>query len=67
VLAAQREEVEQGYLAGPADDFSRRVVWAGESVDLVNDIPSAAEIIERTVADAVATLRRGVALIKAST
>ncbi|HEV2098425.1 MAG TPA: hypothetical protein VGR45_05810 [Stellaceae bacterium] len=33
------------------------VVWAGESVDLVNDIP-AADIIERVVAQAAATLRR---------
>ena len=46
------------------DDFSQRIVWAGEGVDLVNDIPSAAEIIERVVAQAVATLRQGAHIIK---
>jgi nitronate monooxygenase len=63
-LAAKQTEVETAYLATAPDDFSKRVVWAGESVDLVNDIPSAAEIIERIVAQAVATLRQGARLIK---
>ena len=48
----------------PRRIFRKRVVWAGEGVDLVNDIPSAAEIIERVVAQAVATLRHGAKLIK---
>src|SRR3954447_561886 len=63
-LAARQAEVETAYLATTPDDFSKRVVWAGESVDLVDDIPSAAEIIERIVAQAVATLRQGAQLIK---
>jgi len=63
-LAARQAEVETAYLATTPDDFSKRVVWAGESVDLVDDIPSAAEIIERIVAQAVATLRQGARLIK---
>ena len=63
-LAAKQAEVEKAYLATAPDDFAKRVVWAGESVDLVNDIPSAAEIIERIVAQAVATLRQGARLIK---
>src|SRR5215472_5044361 len=54
-LAARQADVEMEYLATPSDEFSRRVVWAGESDDLVNDIPSAAEIIERIVAQAAAT------------
>ena len=63
-LAARQAGVEKTYLAAAPDDFSQRVVWAGEGVDLVNDIPSAAEIIERVVAQAVATLRHGAKLIK---
>ncbi|MGD9616536.1 MAG: NAD(P)H-dependent flavin oxidoreductase [Alphaproteobacteria bacterium] len=63
-LAARQAEVEKTYLATAPDDFSQRVVWAGEGVDLVNDIPSAAEIIERIVAQAVATLRQSARLIK---
>ena len=48
--------MENAYLATAPDDFSTRVVWAGEGVDLVDDIASAAEIIERIIAQAVATL-----------
>jgi nitronate monooxygenase len=63
-LTARQAEVEKTYLATAPDDFSKRVVWAGEAVDLVNDIPSAAEIIERIVAQAVSTLRQGARLIR---
>src|SRR3954452_7316835 len=63
-LAARQAGVEKTYLAADPEDFSQRVVWAGEGVDLVNDIPSAAEIIERVMAQAVATLRHGAQLIK---
>jgi nitronate monooxygenase len=63
-LAGRQAEVEKTYLATAPDDFSRRAVWAGEGVDLVNDIPSAAEIIERIVMQAVATLRQGARLIR---
>ena len=42
-LAATQAEAEKAYLATAADDFSKRVVWAGEGVDLVNDIPSLGE------------------------
>lgn len=63
-LAARQSEEEEAYLATRPDDFARRVVWAGESVDLVNDIPTAAEIIERIVAEAAATLREGARLVR---
>ena len=63
-LSARQAEVEKALLAAAPDDFSQRAVWAGESVDLVNDIPSAAEIIERIVAQAVSTLRYGAGLIR---
>jgi len=63
-LQGRQPSVEQTYLASADTDFATRVVWAGESVDLVNDIPSAAEVIERTVAEAIATMRRGAALVR---
>ncbi len=46
---ARQAEVEKEYLATVRDEVSRGAVWAGESVDLVNDVPSAAEIIDRIV------------------
>ena len=52
------------YLATKADDFSARVIWAGEGVDLVKDLPSAAELIERIVAEAAAVLARGAGMVR---
>jgi hypothetical protein len=43
---------------------AQRVVWAGESVDLVRDIPSAREVIERIVDEAASVLRRGAAAVR---
>src|SRR5690349_14635371 len=63
-LAADQKRQDEAYLATAPDDFTTRVVWAGEGVDLVNDIPSAAEIIERVVAQAASTLRQGVQLLR---
>ena len=63
-LQTSQPDVEKSYLASANTDFTTRVVWAGEGVDLVKDIPSAAEVIERTVAEAVATMRRGAALVR---
>jgi nitronate monooxygenase len=63
-LVAGQQHEEKTYLATPSDDFSTRVVWAGEGVDLVNDIAPAAEIIERTIAQAVAALTRSARLIR---
>ena len=57
-LTTRRPKVEKEYLGTAPDDFSRRVLWAGESVDLVDDIPTAAEIIERLAAQAAAVLRQ---------
>ena len=65
-LAADQAEQETAYLATADDDFATRAVWAGEGVDLVNDILPAAEIIERVVAQAVATLRHGASLVRAT-
>ncbi len=63
-LAAGQADQEKAYLATAPDDFSKRVVWTGESVDLVNDIPSAAEIIERIVAQAADTLGQTARLVR---
>jgi nitronate monooxygenase len=51
-------------MATAPDDFSTRVVWAGEGVDLVQDIPAASEIIERTIAQAASILTRGAQLVR---
>jgi nitronate monooxygenase len=63
-LAADQQAQEKAYLATAPDDFATRVVWAGESVDLVKDIPAASAIIERVIAQAVATLSDGATLIR---
>jgi nitronate monooxygenase len=63
-LQAERSGAEKSYLATKPDDFSARVVWAGEGVDLVKDVPSAAELIERIVAQAASVLRRNADLLR---
>jgi nitronate monooxygenase len=63
-LAADQPAQEKSYLAAADNDFATRVVWAGEGVDLVRDIPAAAEIIERVIAQAAATLAQGAALVR---
>ena len=64
VLAERQKTAETAYLATAADDFAQRVVWAGESVDLVRDIPSAREVIERIVDEAASVLQRGAAMVR---
>lgn len=63
-LQAARTDEEKSYLASTPDDLSTRVVWAGEGVDLVKDAPSAAEVIERIVAEAASILTRGATLVR---
>lgn len=63
-LALDQKQQETAYLSTAPDDFSARVVWAGEGVDLINDIPSASDIIERVVAEAVSVLRERAALVR---
>jgi nitronate monooxygenase len=65
-LALDQKQQEQAYLSTAPDDFSMRAVWAGEGVDLINDIPPASEIIERVVAEAVSVLRERMALVRSS-
>jgi len=63
-LETQQKTAETAYLATANDDFAQRVVWAGESVDLVRDIPSAREVIERIVDEAASVLQRGAAMVR---
>ncbi|HEY6982508.1 nitronate monooxygenase [Reyranella sp.] len=63
-LEGQRQQAEASYLAAAADDFGQRVIWAGEGVDLVRDIPSAGEVIKRIVDQAASVLRDGAALVR---
>jgi len=62
-LAEGRSREEPVYLATDADDLRQRVVWTGESVDLVSDIPSARDLVERIVEEAIQVLRKGTALV----
>jgi nitronate monooxygenase len=59
VAAAERER----YQATPPTDFSERLLLAGEGVDLIQDLPSARDLVERTVAEAAAVLRAGAACV----
>jgi nitronate monooxygenase len=64
-LAAEQKTAEAPYLATAGDDFAQRVVWTGEGVDLVRDIPSARDVIERIVDEAAAVLRARAAMVHA--
>ena len=66
-LKTLQAEQERAYLETTQDDFTTRVVWAGEGLDLVNDIPTASQIIERIVAQAADVLARGAQLVRDST
>jgi nitronate monooxygenase len=62
-LQAQLAEERERYAAADgAGDVSRAVVWASEAIDLIRDLPPAAEIVQRMVSAAGAALERGLAL-----
>lgn len=63
-LAADQKQQETAYLAAAPDDFTTRVVWAGEGVDLVKDIPAASEIVERVIEQAASILTQGAGLVR---
>jgi nitronate monooxygenase len=56
------EERERYFVAAEVGDVSSAVVWAGEAIDLIRDLPPAAEIVQRMVSEAGAALERGLAL-----
>ena len=63
-LEAVTEAERTRHLNTPMDDVAKRLQLAGEGVDLVTDIPSARDLVERTIAEAIAVLRGGQALIR---
>ena len=62
-LAADQKQQEEAYLSTAPYDFSTRAVWSGEGVDLINDIPTASDIVQRIVAEAASVLRERAALV----
>jgi nitronate monooxygenase len=56
------EERERYAAAARVGDVSSAVVWASEAVDLIRDLPPAAELIERMIGEATAALERAGAL-----
>jgi nitronate monooxygenase len=56
LLQHQDEEAARYAKGSAAEDFNTAAVIAGEAVDLITDIPPAAEVIERTVTKAAALL-----------
>jgi nitronate monooxygenase len=63
-LEASAETERALFQATPAEDLAQRMVLAGEAVDLIRDVPSARELVERIVADAVAVIRARAASIR---
>jgi len=63
-LAAQLETERAAYQAAArSGDYETAVVWAGEAVDLIRSVESAAALVERISAEAEARLRAGAQLI----
>ena len=62
-LAAQHDALASAYRQAAPDDHSVRAVWAGECVDLINAIDSAASIVRTTVASAISQLEDASPLI----
>jgi nitronate monooxygenase len=62
-LQAQIAEEQKSYTAAAqVGDVARAVVWASEAIDLIRDLPPAAEIVERMASEAGAALERGLGL-----
>jgi nitronate monooxygenase len=54
-----RRDLWLAYQAAPSDDYTKRALWAGEGLDLINSIEPAATIVHRIVADAADMLAAG--------
>ena len=63
-LATNVAEAKAAHFATAEEDYTQRAVWSGEGVDLIHDVPSARDIVDRTIAEAVAVLREGAALVR---
>ena len=57
-LRAQAETARNEYESAHAEDFRTRVLIAGEELDLIHDVPTAADIMARTTRQAVDILTR---------
>lgn len=53
---ARRDELKAAYDASDPQDYDTRVVWAGEGLDLIDSIPTAADVIDSIIAEARHTL-----------
>lgn len=53
---ARRDELKAAYDASDPQDYRMRVVWAGEGIDLIDDVPTPASVIDDVVAEACDTL-----------
>jgi nitronate monooxygenase len=61
-LLADLEAENAAYTAAAAaGDFGTAVLWAGEGVDLIRDIPSARDVVARMIGEAREALERAVA------
>jgi nitronate monooxygenase len=65
-LIADRANLEKAFTATPDDDVDTRAVWAGESADLIKGSPSAADIIDTVIAEAIAALSQSADCIRSS-
>ena len=54
-LDSEREKFHDAAAAGDADNM---VVFAGEGLDLIHDMPSAGDLVRRISGDAEALLKR---------
>lgn len=63
-LEATADAERARYADVPLDDLERRLTLCGEGVDLITDVPTAREVVERTVAEAIMVLRGGAALVR---
>ena len=58
-LEAEIETQQSAYAAAAAaGDFDTAVLWAGEGVDLIRDIPSARDVVNRMIAEAGVAIDR---------
>lgn len=56
-VAQHATELREQYVASDPEDHSIRVLWAGEGLDLVVDVPPAAQVVDEVVRGAVHALR----------
>lgn len=63
LAAAMASEKPRYQVAAAQGDFDQAVIFAGEGLDLIRDVPAASAIVERMVSEAEANLHAGAALV----